>query len=584
MNQETRVASYARVSSQKQADEATIESQRQAVLNRIQRDQFELPKELEFCDDGFSGSQLLRPALEQLRDQINLGLVDRLYVLSPDRLARNFAHQAILLDEFEKRQCKVIFLSQEGLPASPEANLLIQMQGMIAEYEREKILERTRRGRRHAATAGKVSVFGGAPFGYRYIGKQEGGGEASWEIDPQNSEVVKLIFDLVGNERQTLGAVCRELQRRRIRTPSGKQRWARATVTGILQNPAYYGQAKFGRERLTARKPGRRAKRGDPAIPRRAKVTVATKPEDQITISVPAIIAEPLFNEVAKVMDENRKRQRARKKGSSYLLSGMLLCAQCDSAYCSRTQGGRQYYRCLGTDRHRLSKAGSDSIKLCNNPSVKGLELEAQVWAELCKVLSQPERLVDELQRQREASPEAESKVDKQRQRVRQLRDRLDRLIDAYESGMLLKSEFQTRVGPLRQQHDRETFALANFSEDDRPTAEAIESLESITEKVGARLQDADFELKRTLLQLLIKRIEIDTSEIRIIYKVPLRPFRQSPASVRGELHHCTLRHALAMDASPWLGLMNRRRVPKARQEPSFTLPQSSCRPFRTTD
>ena len=117
---------------------------------------------------------------------------------------------------------------------------------------------------------------------------------------------------------------------------------------------------------------------------------------------------------------------------------------------------------------------------------------------------------------------------------------------------MLLKSEFQTRVGPLRQQHDRETFALANFSEDDRPTAEAIESLESITEKVGARLQDADFELKRTLLQLLIKRIEIDTSEIRIIYKVPLRPFRQSPASVRGELHHCTLRHALAMDASPW--------------------------------
>jgi site-specific DNA recombinase len=545
MNQETRVASYARVSSQKQADEATIESQRQAVLNRIQRDQFELPKELEFCDDGFSGSQLLRPALEQLRDQINLGLVDRLYVLSPDRLARNFAHQAILLDEFEKRQCKVIFLSQEGLPASPEANLLIQMQGMIAEYEREKILERTRRGRRHAATAGKVSVFGGAPFGYRYIGKQEGGGEASWEIDPQNSEVVKLIFDLVGNERQTLGAVCRELQRRRIRTPSGKQRWARATVTGILQNPAYYGQAKFGRERLTPRKPGRRAKRGDPAIPRRAKVTVATKPEDQITISVPAIIAEPLFNEVAKVMDENRKRQRARKKGSSYLLSGMLLCAQCDSAYCSRTQGGRQYYRCLGTDRHRLSKAGSDSIKLCNNPSVKGPELEAQVWAELCKVLSQPERLVDELQRQREASPEAESKVDKQRQRVRQLRDRLDRLIDAYESGMLLKSEFQTRVGPLRQQHDRETFALANFSEDDRPTAEAIESLESITEKVGARLQDADFELKRTLLQLLIKRIEIDTSEIRIIYKVPLRPFRQSPASVRGELHHCTLRHVV---------------------------------------
>jgi len=544
MNQETRVASYARVSSQKQVDEATIESQRQAIFDRIQRDQLNLSKGLEFCDDGFSGSQLLRPALEQLRDQVNLGLVDRLYVLSPDRLARNFAHQAILLDEFEKRQCDVVFLSQEGLPVGPEANLLIQMQGMIAEYEREKILERTRRGRRHAAAAGKVSVFSGAPFGYRYISKREGGGQASWEIDPQNSKVIELIFDLVGNAGETLGSVCRELRRRGIKTPSGNQTWSRATIVGILKNPAYYGQARFGRERLTARKPGRRAKRGDPAIPRRAKVTVATKPEEQITIPVPPIITEPLFNEVARVMDENRKRQRARKNGSSYLLSGMLLCGQCDSAYCGRTQGGRQYYRCLGTDRHRRSKPESESIKICSNTSVKGPELEAQVWAELCKVLSQPERLADELQRRREAEPKTESQVDKQRQRVKQLRDRLDRLIDAYESGMLLKPEFQTRIAPLRQQHDQEILTLANFSGNDQPTAEAIASLESITQKVGTNLQNADFELKRTLLQLLIKRIEIHTSEIRIIYKVPLRPFRQSPASVRGELHHCTLRPA----------------------------------------
>lgn len=184
MKDSIRVAFYARVSSQQQSDNNTIDSQCKALRDRIQSDGFTVSTEYAFCDNGHSGSELMRPALEKLQDRVYAFLVDKIYVHSPDRLARKMAHQAILLEEFAKHRCEVIFLNQAGLPESPERNLLIQMQGMIAEYEREKILERTRRGRRHAAAQGNVSVFGGAPYGYQYIKKQCAGGAARWEVDP----------------------------------------------------------------------------------------------------------------------------------------------------------------------------------------------------------------------------------------------------------------------------------------------------------------------------------------------------------------------------------------------------------------
>ena len=175
MNGFIRPACYCRVSSQRQADEHTIDSQICDIRVRGLRDKVNLDSTFEYIDDGFSGTELIRPALERLRDHCAAGLIDRLYVHSPDRLARNFAHQAILLEEMCKYGCEVIFLNQDGLPDSPETKMLIQMQGMFAEYERAKIIERTRRGRRHSAAQGKVSVFGRAPYGYTYFRKSPEG-------------------------------------------------------------------------------------------------------------------------------------------------------------------------------------------------------------------------------------------------------------------------------------------------------------------------------------------------------------------------------------------------------------------------
>ena len=127
MNGFQRVAAYLRVSSQKQADERTILSQRQDIIMCIGSDQLHLDEAFEFADDGYTGSDLVRPALEKLRDRVAASLIDRLYIHSPDRLARKFAHQAILLEEFQRHNCEVVFLNQEGLPQSPETNLLLTM-------------------------------------------------------------------------------------------------------------------------------------------------------------------------------------------------------------------------------------------------------------------------------------------------------------------------------------------------------------------------------------------------------------------------------------------------------------------------
>ena len=160
MSKTVRIAFYARVSSDHQADEGTIASQVAALRQRIAADGGRVDAELEFLDDGYSGGTLLRPALERLRDLAAQGGIDRLYVHAPDRLARNYAYQFLLLDELKRAGVEVVFLNH-ALGRSPEDDLLLQVQGVIAEYERAKISERSRRGKLHAAQpTGERPVWG----------------------------------------------------------------------------------------------------------------------------------------------------------------------------------------------------------------------------------------------------------------------------------------------------------------------------------------------------------------------------------------------------------------------------------------
>lgn len=241
-----RVAIYARVSSDQQAQEQTIASQVAALRERITHDGHTLDEELCFIDDGVNGSTLMRPALERLRDIAYVSGFQKLYVHSPDRLARRYAYQVLLVDELTKHGVEIEFLNR-SIGVSPEEDLLLQMQGMFAEYERAKIMERSRRGKRHGAARGRVNVLSGAPCGYRYISKRDGGGEASYEIIEEQAPIVKQIFEWVGRDRISIGEVSRRLKQQGALSARGKSWWDRTSVWAMLKNPAYMGSAAFGK-------------------------------------------------------------------------------------------------------------------------------------------------------------------------------------------------------------------------------------------------------------------------------------------------------------------------------------------------
>src|ERR1700720_4487149 len=186
MSKSGSVAFYARVSSEAQAHAHTIDSQIAALKERIAADGLQLEPDHGYVDDGWSGTNLQRSALEKLRDAVAGGEIECIYVHAPDRLARRHAHQVLLIEEFRRSGAEIVFLNR-AISRTAEDELLLQVQGIIAEYERTKILERARRGRRHAARSGSVSALTSAPFGYRYISLVRAAGwrgSRSWRTRP----------------------------------------------------------------------------------------------------------------------------------------------------------------------------------------------------------------------------------------------------------------------------------------------------------------------------------------------------------------------------------------------------------------
>src|SRR5262249_422736 len=147
-------------------------------------------------------------------------------------------------------------------------------------------------------------------------------------------------------------AVAQRLTHQGVPTRTGTRRWNRSTIRGILLNPAYYGQAHWGKTHVQERSGPPPRRRGQPATPRRDKVARPTPPGEQEVIAVPALISRDLFEAAAQRLQENRQHQRLRSTGPSFLLSGLLVCGCCGSAYVGRRQQRRGkayvYYRCLG--------------------------------------------------------------------------------------------------------------------------------------------------------------------------------------------------------------------------------------------
>jgi site-specific DNA recombinase len=468
--QHIRSALYARVSSDQQAQEGTIDSQVSLLRQRIEADGAVVDEALFFLDDGVSGSTLVRPGLERLRDQAAAGAIERLYVLAPDRLARRHVHQMVLVEELQACGVDIVFVNRP-LGATPEDQLLLQVQGVIAEYERAKILERTRRGRLHAARCGRISVLGGAPYGYRYVDKHTGGGVAAYEVIEEEAEIVRQIFGWVALEGCSLAEVARRLEERGVRPRQRlrqRRRWDRGTIWGMLTNPAYRGQAAYGKTRRGERRSRLRPRRGQPDVPKHPFSTYTQPASAHLAIAVPALVDAELFAAVQERLEENRRRLRASRHGARYLLQGLTVCGYCGYAVCARPSGGTKnggpysYYYCPGSEPYRFG-----GRRVCSNARQRVEDLEAEVWKDVCALLNEPDRLREEFER-RQQNPAVESAgADSERLKkaITKSKQSISRLIDVFTEGLLEGREFESRIQRLKERLAQLQSELAKVQE-----------------------------------------------------------------------------------------------------------------------
>lgn len=554
--EDLRVAIYARVSSDQQAEAHTIGSQIAALEDQLRKDGVRVEPESRFLDDGYSGTTLVRPALERLRDAAAEGRIDRLYVLAPDRLSRNYAYQVIVVEELEQSGVEIRFLNQ-GLGDTAESKLLVQMQGAFAEFMRAKILEGMRRGKRYWACRGSASVISSAPYGYRYAPRAAPGALGAYVICLEEAAVVRRIFECVGKKRWSLGQICRSLRSDGVASPRGNVHWDRKTVWGILRNPAYTGTAAFGKTIYgTKRAPAVRPLPKRP-LPKRIRSAYRQPEEEWVKIPVPAIVSPELFSAVASQLEENRKRARERQRGTRSLLRGLLVCGACGYAVCAVGGSAHRYYRCNGNDSRRFG-----GQRVCKSPSVRADWLEQVVWDDVQALLKEPERIQREFERRLQSdAPEAVDGEIAQTERAKaQLERKLNRLLDAFADGLIEKADLEPRSERIRA----EIKSLAERVEerkDDRDAAAelrlVVARVESFAERIGEGLDDATWEQKREILRLLVKEVEVDETKIRVVYRV--NPGPGGPSPQRGSFRHCGRRGRAALhrvgeavDASSW--------------------------------
>jgi site-specific DNA recombinase len=539
-----RVAIYARVSSERQAQEDTIASQLEALDRRVREDGLGCDPELRFIDDGVSGTLLFRPALERLRDQAAAGSFDRLYVQDPDRFSRKYAYQVLILEELARCGVEVVFLCNPHSD-DPAENLLVQVQGMIAEYERAKIMERSRRGKQHAARRGSVNVLSAAPYGYRYIRKQDGDGEGRYQVVAEEARVARKIFEWVGRDHCSLCEVARRLKGEGVRTRRGRTEWDPSTICEMLKNPAYKGTAAYGKTKAGPYKPQRiRPLRGKPEFPKKPITRVDTPAKDQIFIEVPALVDEDLFAAAQEQLEENRRRKRTRARGATYLLQGLIVCKGCGYAChganaAARTPDGRvayAYYRCRGSEAWRYG-----GQKLCRTKGIRTDQLDAAVWEDVTSLLSEPGRVREEYRRRLDGPRGGDVREAGQVAKlISHVRKTISRLIDAYGDGLLDKSEFEPRVRAARQRVSKlqEEHKQRTEEEDtDEELRLVIGQLEEFASRVSEGLDSSNWLTRREIVRALVKRVEVDEKEARVVYRVSPSPFENRPRQVL--LQHC---------------------------------------------
>ncbi len=493
-----RVAAYVRVSTSRQVKLQTIEQQLERVRKHVGEKGWELPEEDIFRDDGYSGKILGRPGLDALRDRARVRDLEVVVVLSPDRLARNYVHQMVLIEEFEKNGCRVEFV-ERPMSSEPNDQLLLQIRGAVAEYERTLLSERMRRGRLAKYKAGLLLPWTHTPYGYQ-VDPDKPRDPAGVKPDGAKAAVVAEIFAMYLEEGASLFGVSRHLEARGIPAPRGGRVWSVATLRGILTNPVYAGRIYAGRVRYRPPKIRRSATHPighphDSAVP--------LPPEEWIPVaSVPAVVSQEQFDLVKDKLSKNKTFARRNNKAHDYLLRALVSWGRCKLCCIARTQTStdkkykKRYYVCSGKQK----RAQSGLEEKCPSRHAPADQLDELVWKDLCEVMTHPESITDALQRAH-GGYWLPQELKARQKNLREGRDalgrQLERLTEAYLGEVIPLAEYERRRRDLEQRDEAlsgQERQLRAQAQQRTELAGVVGSVEDFCERVRSGLADATFE------------------------------------------------------------------------------------------
>src|SRR4051794_3455614 len=517
------VAAYARVSSRRQAQAQTIEQQLDRLRTHAAACGWELVQEHVFRDDGYSGASLGRPGLDRLCDAAAGARLDRVLITAPDRLARNSVHQVLLVEELQGHGVMVEFLDRP-MSQDPHDQLLLQIRGAVAEYERTLITERMRRGRLRKLRAGILLPWTRPPYGYR-VDPERPRDPAGVRLDEAEASVVRELFAWFADEGTLVCELARRLHRPGIASPFGLESWHFSPVRNVLNTPVYFGQV-FG-NRLRTRPVQRRRSALRPAG-RAGDSRRVVDPAEWIAVAtVPAIVTREQFERARERLAYNQRMAPRNNRVHEYLLRGLVSCGHCRQACAGRhVWRGYDYYVCRTKTRPSLLSTG----ERCPTRCIPGRPLEELVWRDLCEVLAAPEKIVHAMERARGGHwlpQEMQARRANLRRTRASLHQQIERLTEAYLAGVVPLHEYQ------RRRQDTEGRLLALDSQERELTHDADRQAEAtrlaahaeaFCQRVRQGLEQADFGRKRQLLELLIDRVVVTDETVEIRYAVPVGP------------------------------------------------------------
>jgi site-specific DNA recombinase len=527
------VALYARVSTSQQEKTDTIESQLEALHAYVAAHDYTLFPEPIFLDNGVSGSRLDRPALDRLRDQARLGEFEAVILLSPDRLARSYPHQWLLLEEFKRYGCSVVFM-ENPFGDSPHGQLLAQMQGMIAEYERSQIADRTRRGRLHQARKAEFLPWAYRVYGYRYIPKQAGL-PPRVEIHPEQAEVVRDLFCWLIQEQLTTRQIVKRLNARKIATRTGQNPvWHVASVRCMLSNPLYTGEGHYNKTKSGVPRKETRRK----FHPRKDNYAREPRPPAEwVPITAPALISAETFAKAQEQLKRNQaKAHRAYQPTSQrYLLRTLVRCGQCQL----HMQAARQlsvckryeylYYCCAGKDPVTVGR-----VERCPSRRVRADRLDALVWTLVCELLQDPQSILQEYALwqhvQQGQQSQFQDQLDRIDTQIGNLERQLQRLIDAYQQEVITLPDLSARRAQVTQRLKglaQERHTLEQQRDTTIKWEHIANNIAQFRALLGSNVERLSFEDRQAVVQLLVEKVIVYQDGAVEVHHV--LPFEEPP-------------------------------------------------------